>query len=79
MRLPGTQRQNARQAGMVGLWSASRRSRGFAPGLADIVIGATAHSRQLIILTRTIRHFAPLASDDKSIPESALMIACTIG
>ena len=36
------------------------RSRGLAPGFADIVIGATAHSHQLIILTRNIRHFAPL-------------------
>ena len=40
--------------------SALARSKGLAPGFADIVIGATARTRQLIILTRNIRHFAPL-------------------
>jgi hypothetical protein len=36
-------------------------SKGLALGFADTVIGATARTRQLIILTRNIRHFAPLA------------------
>jgi predicted nucleic acid-binding protein len=36
------------------------RSRGHSPGFADIVIGATARTHQLILLTRNIRHFAPL-------------------
>jgi hypothetical protein len=37
-------------------------SKGLAPGFADIVIGATARTRQLIILTQNIRHFAPLGT-----------------
>jgi toxin FitB len=36
------------------------RSRGLSPGFADIVIGATARTHQLILLTRKFRHFAPL-------------------
>jgi toxin FitB len=36
------------------------RSKGVAPGFADIVIAATAHSHQLTILTRNTRHFEPL-------------------
>ena len=36
------------------------RSKGLAPGFADIVIGATARAHNLIILTRNTRHFAPL-------------------
>jgi len=36
------------------------RSKGLAPGFADIVIGATARAHKLIILTRNTRHFAPL-------------------
>ena len=33
---------------------------GRAPGFADIAIAATAASRRLTILTRNLRHFAPL-------------------
>jgi predicted nucleic acid-binding protein len=36
------------------------RSRGTAPGFADIVIAATALSRGLTLLTRNTRHFEPL-------------------
>jgi hypothetical protein len=47
-------------ARVAGELSDLARSKGFAPGFADIVIGATARTRQLIILTQNIRHFAPL-------------------
>jgi toxin FitB len=36
------------------------RSRGIAPGFADIVIAATAIAHDLIVLTRDTRHFEPL-------------------
>ena len=36
------------------------RAAGRAPGFADIAIAATAASRGLTILTRNLRHFAPL-------------------
>jgi predicted nucleic acid-binding protein len=36
------------------------RSRGIAPGFADLIIGATARCHGLIILTRNVRHFKPL-------------------
>ena len=47
-------------ARVAGELSDLARSKGFAPGFADIVIGATARTRQLIILTQNIRHFTPL-------------------
>jgi toxin FitB len=47
-------------ARVAGELSDLARSKGLAPGFADIVIAASARSRQLIILTRNIRHFAPL-------------------
>jgi predicted nucleic acid-binding protein len=47
-------------ARIAGELSDLARSKGLAPGFADIVIGATARSHQLIILTRNIRHFEPL-------------------
>ncbi len=47
-------------ARVAGELSDLARSKGLAPGFADIVIGATARARQLIILTRNIRHFVPL-------------------
>ena len=34
------------------------RSRGHAPGFADLVIAATAQSRGYVVLTRNVRHFA---------------------
>lgn len=33
---------------------------GHAPGLADVVIAATALSRGLVVLTQNLRHFVPL-------------------
>jgi toxin FitB len=36
------------------------RSQGYAPGLADIVIAATALHRGLTILSRDLKHFEPL-------------------
>jgi predicted nucleic acid-binding protein len=36
------------------------RGRGHAPGFADIIIAATARRRELTILSRNVRHFAPL-------------------
>jgi toxin FitB len=47
-------------ARIAGALSDLARSKGLAPGFADIVIGATARVHQLIILTRNVRHFAPL-------------------
>jgi len=47
-------------ARLAGVLSDFARSKGLAPGFADIVIGATARAHGLIILTRNIRHFAPL-------------------
>jgi toxin FitB len=47
-------------ARVAGELSDLARSKGLAPGFADIVIGATARTRQLTILSRNIRHFAPL-------------------
>jgi toxin FitB len=49
-------------ARVAGELSDLARSKGLAPGFADIVIGATARTRQLIILTQNIRHFAPLGT-----------------
>ena len=39
------------------------RGRGHSPGLADIVIAATAHKHNLTILSRNTRHFAPMNAD----------------
>lgn len=36
------------------------RAAGHTPGFADIAIAATAASRRLTVLTRNMRHFAPL-------------------
>ena len=47
-------------ARVAGALSDLARSKGSAPGFADIVIGATAHVHGLTILTRNIRHFEPL-------------------
>ena len=49
----------ARLAG--GLMDAARAA-GHTPGLADIAIAATAASRGLTVLTRNVRHFAPLGT-----------------
>jgi predicted nucleic acid-binding protein len=47
-------------ARVAGAFSDLARSKGAAPGFADIAIAATAHSRGLTLLTRNARHFAPL-------------------
>ena len=36
------------------------RATGHSPGFADLAIAATAESRNLTVLTRNLRHFAPL-------------------
>jgi toxin FitB len=46
-------------ARVAGALSDRARSRGSAPGFADIAIAATAHCRGLTLLTRNARHFEP--------------------
>ena len=46
-------------AKIAGALSDLARSRGHAPGFADIIIAATARQHDLTILTRNKRHFAP--------------------
>ncbi|MBF6567986.1 MAG: type II toxin-antitoxin system VapC family toxin [Candidatus Binataceae bacterium] len=47
----------ARKAGQL---SDRARSKGHAPGFADVAIAATASAHSLIVLTRNMRHFLPL-------------------
>jgi toxin FitB len=47
-------------ARLAGALSDLARSKGMAPGFADLMIGATARSQGLTILTRNTRHFEPL-------------------
>ena len=47
-------------AQVAGTLSDLARSRGHAPGFADIAIAATAHHHNLMILSRNARHFAPM-------------------
>jgi predicted nucleic acid-binding protein len=47
-------------ARLAGALSDIARSRGIAPGFADLIIGATARCHGLTILTRNVRHFKPL-------------------
>jgi len=47
-------------ARIAGVLSDLARSRGAAPGFADIAIAATAGRHKLTILTRNTRHFEPL-------------------
>ncbi len=47
-------------ARLAGDLSDQARASGHAPGFADIIIAATAQHHGLIILTRNLRHFAPL-------------------
>ena len=47
-------------ARVAGALSDLARSRGVAPGFADLMIGATARCHGLTILTRNVRHFKPL-------------------
>jgi predicted nucleic acid-binding protein len=45
-----------RQRGSPARW----RSQGHAPGFADIIVAATAQHHRLTILSRNLRHLAPL-------------------
>jgi predicted nucleic acid-binding protein len=51
---------DAAVAEIAGALSDLARSRGHAPGFADIAIAATAHRHGLTILSRNNRHFAPM-------------------
>jgi predicted nucleic acid-binding protein len=51
---------DTRIASLAGALSDRSRGLGHAPGLADIIIAATAERRGLTILTRNMRHFASL-------------------
>lgn len=50
-------------AGEAGVLSAEAYAIGRHPGAADILIAATAKSRDLLLLTRNARHFEPLGID----------------
>ena len=47
-------------ARLAGLLMDRARATGQAPGFADLAIAATASVRDLAVLTRNVRHFAPL-------------------
>ena len=47
-------------ARLAGLLMDRARATGHAPGFADLAIAATAGVRDLTVLTRNLRHFAPL-------------------
>ena len=47
-------------ARLAGLLMDRARANGHAPGFADIAIAATAGVHDLTVLTRNLRHFAPL-------------------
>jgi toxin FitB len=51
---------DADAARIAGDLSDTARRQGRPPGLADIIIAATARRHALTILTRNLRHFAPL-------------------
>lgn len=51
--------QTARIAGVL---ADRARGLGHAPGLAEIIIAATAHRHRLTILSRNLRHFEPLGA-----------------
>jgi toxin FitB len=51
---------DAPTARIAGTISDRARGKGHAPGLADIIIAATAQRYKLTILSRNIKHFAPL-------------------
>lgn len=44
----------------IGRMSALAHARGRHPGFADVAIAATARARGLVLLTRNVKHFAPL-------------------
>ncbi len=51
---------DAATARIAGAMSDRARGLGHAPGLADIIVAATAQQRGLTILSRNLRHLAPL-------------------
>jgi len=51
---------DAATARIAGALSDRARGRGQAPGLADVIIAATARHHELTILSRNIRHLEPL-------------------
>jgi predicted nucleic acid-binding protein len=51
---------DAATARVAGAMADRARSQGQAPGLADLIIAATAQHRGLTILSRNLRHFEPL-------------------
>ena len=46
-------------ARIAGALTDRARAAGHAPGFADVAVAATAASRNLVVLTRNLRHFAP--------------------
>jgi predicted nucleic acid-binding protein len=56
-RIPAFDTAIARIAGAL---SDQARGQGYAPGFSDVIVAATAQCRGLTILSRNIRHFAPL-------------------
>jgi len=58
-RILGLDTPTARIAGQL---SCRARGQGHAPGLADIIIAATARQHGLTILSRNARHFAPFGA-----------------
>jgi toxin FitB len=54
---------DAATARIAGAMSDRARGLGHAPGLADIIIAATAQLHGLTILSRNLRHFAPFGVD----------------
>jgi predicted nucleic acid-binding protein len=51
---------DAPTARIAGAMTDRARGQGHAPGLADIIIAATAQHHRLTILTRNLKHFQPL-------------------
>ena len=47
-------------ARLAGRLSDVARGRGHAPGFADLLVAATARAHGHIVLTRSLRHFAPM-------------------
>lgn len=51
---------DTRTARIAGVMSDRARGQGSAPGLADIIVAATAQRHRLTILSRNLRHIEPL-------------------
>jgi toxin FitB len=51
---------DAATARIAGAMSDRARGLGHTPGLADIIVAATARHRRLTILSRNVKHFGPL-------------------